>query len=135
MVKHEIIPTRDGYSVRIYDAPACGWRILFAQKEGAIGTYTTYDDAKAGVRLYDRSDKTVLFEAELEVYLRSARTGIALDGCGLPSLVRFGEPDHCAYATFILPEDFIIKQSDLKIIGYRGKEPVYSAGWDLPDKR
>jgi hypothetical protein len=37
-----------------------------------------------GVRIYDRSDKTVLFEAELEVYLHAARTGIALGGCGLP---------------------------------------------------
>jgi hypothetical protein len=134
VVKHEILPNSDGFSVRIYDAPAGGWRILFGQKEGAIGSYTTYDDAMAGVRVYDRSDKAVLFEAELEVYLKSARTGIALDGCGLPSLVRFGEPDHCAYATFILLEDFIIRQSDLKIIGYRGEEPVYSADWDLPDK-
>jgi hypothetical protein len=120
--------------VRIYDAPAGGWRILFGQTEGAIGTYTTYDDAMEGVRIYDRSDKTVLFEAELDVYLQAARTGIALVGCGLPSLVRFGEPDHYAYATFTLSEDFIIKQSALKIIGYRGEEPVYSAGWDLPDK-
>src|SRR5262245_9201664 len=133
MVKHEIIPNRDGHSVRIYDAPAGGWRILFGQEEGAIGTYTAYEDAMAGVQIYDCSDKTVLFEAELEVYLRSARTGIALDGCGLPSLVRFGEPDHCAYATFILSEGFI-RKSALKIIGHRGEEPVYSAGWDLPDK-
>ena len=135
MVKHKIVPNRDGYSVRVYDAPAGGWRILFEQKEGAIGTYTTYDDAKAGVRVYDRSDKTILFEAELDVYIQSARTGMALDGCGLPSLVRFGDPDHCVYATFILSEDFIIRQSALKIIGYRGEETVYSAGWDLPDKR
>lgn len=134
MVKHEIVPNGDGLSVRIYDAPAGGWRILFGQTEGAIGTYTTYDDAMAGVRVYDRSDKSVLFEAELDVYLQAARTGIALDGCGLSSLVRFGEPDHCAYATFILSEDFIIKQSALKIIGYRREGPVYSTGWDLPDK-
>ena len=134
MVRHEIVPNSDGFSVRIYDALAGGWRILFEQKEGAIGTYTTYDDAMAGVRVYERSDKTALFEAELNVYLRAARTGIVLDGCGLPSLVRFSEPDHCAYATFILSEDFIIKQSALKIIGYRGGEPVYSAGWDLPCK-
>jgi hypothetical protein len=120
--------------VRIYDAPAGGWRILFGQTEGATGTYTTYDDAMAGVRVYDRSNKAVLFEAELDVYLQSARTGIALGGCGLPSLVRFGEPDHCAYATFTLSEDFIISRSDLKIIGYIGEEPVYSAAWDLPDK-
>ena len=134
MVGFEIIPYHDGYSVRIYDAPAYGWRILFGQKDGAIGAYTTHEDAVAGVRVYDRSDKSVLFEAELEVYLRSARTGIALDGCGLPSLVRFGEPDHWAYATFTLSEDFIVKQSALMIIGYKGKEPVYSAGWGLPDK-
>jgi len=133
MVEHEIIPNHDGYSVRIYDAPAGGWRILFVRKEGAIGTYTTYDDAKAGVRVYDRSDKTVLLEAELDVYRQAARTGVALGGCGLPSLVRFGEPAHCAYAAFILSEDFI-RKSALKIIGYRGEEPVYSAGWDLPDK-
>ncbi len=134
MVEHEIIPNGDEYRVRIYDAPASGWRILFRQKEGAIGAYTTYEDATAGVRIYDRADKTVLFEAELEVYLQAARTGIALNGCGLPSLVRFGAPDHWAYATFTLAEDFIVKQSALKIIGYKGGEPVYSAGWDLPDK-
>jgi hypothetical protein len=134
MVEHEIVPNRDGYSVRIYDAPAGGWRIPFGQTEGAIGTYTTYDDAMEGVRIYDRSDKTVLFEAEIEVYLQSARMGITLAGCGLPSLVRFGEPDHCAYATFTWAEDFISIRSDLKIIGYRGEEPVYSAAWDLPDK-
>ncbi len=134
MVKHEIVPNGSDFSVRIYDAPADGWRILFGQTEGAIGTYTIYDDAMEGVRIYDRSDKTVLFEAELDVYLQSARTGIALDRCGLSSLVRFGEPDHCTYATFILSEDFIIKQSALKIIGYRREAPVYSAGWDLTDK-
>lgn len=134
MVEHEIIPNGDEYSVRIYDAPAYGLRILFGQKEGAIGAYTTYEDAVAGVRIYDSSDKTVLFEAELGVYLRSVRTGITLDGCGLPSLVRFGEPGHWAYATFTLSEDFIVKQSVLKIIGYKGGEPVYSAGWSLPDK-
>jgi hypothetical protein len=133
VVEYEIIPNHDGYSVRIYDAPACGWRILFVQKEGAIGAHTTYGDAMMSVRVYDHSDKTVLFEAEINVYLQAARTGIALDGCGLPSLVRFGEPDHCAYAAFILSEDFI-RKSALKIIGYRGEEPVYSAGWDLPDK-
>jgi hypothetical protein len=133
VVEHEILPNSDGYSVRIYDAPACGWRIIFEQKEGAIGAYTTYEDAMAGAQIYDRSDKTVLFEAELDVYLQAARTGIALDGCGLPSLVRFGEPDHCAYAAFILSEEFI-RKSALKIIGYRGEKPVYSAGWDLLDK-
>jgi hypothetical protein len=130
VVEHEIVPDGDGFSVRIYDAPAGGWRILFGETEGAIGTYTTYDDAKAGVRVYGRSDKTVLFEEEFEVYLQSARTGMTLDSFGLPSLVRFGELNHCAYATFILSEAFVIK-SDLKIIGYRGEEPVYSAGWDL----
>lgn len=100
MVKHEIIPNGDGFSVRIYDAPAGGRRILFGQTEGVIGAYTTYGDAMEGVRVYDRSDKTVLFEAEPDVYLQAARAGIALDGCGLPSFVRFGDPDQCAYATF-----------------------------------
>ena len=133
MVEHEIVQNGDGFSVRIYDAPAGGWRILFEQKEGAIGTYTAYDDAMAGVRVYDRSDKTVLFEAELDVYRQAARTGIALGGCGLPSLVRFGDADHCAYAAFILAEEFI-RKSALKIIGYRGEGPVYSAGWDLTGK-
>ena len=133
MIEHEIVQNSGGFSVRIYDAPADGWRIVFGQTEGAIGAYTTYDDAMAGVQVYDRSDKTVLLEAELDVYLQSARTGIALGGCGLPSLVRFGEPDHCAYATFIMSEGFI-RKSALKIIGHRGEEPVYSAGWDLPDK-
>jgi hypothetical protein len=33
MVEHKIVPNRDGYSVRIYDAPAGGIRILFRQKE------------------------------------------------------------------------------------------------------
>jgi len=134
VVEHEIVTNGDGFSVRIYDAPAGGWRILFEKKEGAIGAYTAYDNAMMGVRVYDRSDKTVLFEADLEVYLQSAHTGIALGGCGLPSLVRFGEPDHWAYATFTLSEDFIVKQSVLKIIGYKGGEPLYSAGWSLPDK-
>jgi hypothetical protein len=133
VVEHKIVSNRDRYSVRIYDAPAGGWRILFGQKEGVIEMYTTYDDTMEGVRIYDRSDKTVLFEAELEVYLQSARTGIALSGCGLPSLIRFGEQGHCAFATFTLSEDFIIGRSDLKIIGYRGEKPVYSAAWNLPD--
>jgi len=134
VVEHEIVQNGDGFSVRIYDAPAGGWRILFEQKGGAIGTYITYDDAMAGVRVYDRSDKTVLFEAELDVYRHAARTGFALGGYGLPSLIRFGDADHCAYAAFILAEEFI-RKSALKIIGYRGEEPVYSAGWDLPGKR
>src|SRR5262245_19682947 len=101
VVEHEIVPNGDGFNVRIYDAPTASWSILFGQTKGAIGTYTTDEDAKAGVRVYDRSDKTALFEAEFEVYLQAARTGIALDSCGLPSLVRFGELNHCAYATFI----------------------------------
>jgi hypothetical protein len=129
VVEYEIVPNGDGFSVQIYDAPAIGWRILFREKDGAIEAYTKYDDAKAGVQIYDRSDKTVLFEAELEVYLRSARMGIALDGCGLPSLVRFGEPGHWVYATFTLSEGFV-KQSCIEIIGYKkGEEPIYSAGW------
>ncbi len=133
MVEHKIVPSRDGYSVRIYDAPAGGIRVLFGQKEGAINTYTKYEDAVAGVRIYNCADKTVLFDAELEVYLQAARTGVALGDCGLSSLVRFGDPDHCAYATFILSENYI-RQSDLKIIGYKGEESVYSLGWDIPDR-
>jgi hypothetical protein len=133
MVEHEIIPTRDGYSVRIYDAPAGGWRILIGEKEGAIEAFTTHDDAMAGVQVYDRSDKTVLFEAEMEVYLQSAHTGTALGDCGLPSLVRFGEPGHYIFATFTLSEEYI-RKSPMRIIGSKGEEAVYSAGWDLPDK-
>jgi hypothetical protein len=133
MVEHKIVPTGDEYSVRIYDAPAGGIRILFGQKGDAINIYTKYDDAVAGVQVYDCADKTVLFDAELEVYLQAARTGAALGDCGLSSLVRFGEPDHCAYATFILAEEYI-RRSYLKIIGYKGEGAVYSLGWDLPDK-
>jgi hypothetical protein len=133
MVKHKIAPNRDGYSVRIYDAPAGGIRILFGQKCGAINIYTKYEDAVAGVRIYDCADKTVLFDAELEVYLQAACTGAALGDCGLSSLVRFGEPDHCAYATFILSEEYI-RRSDLKIIGYKGEGAAYSLGWDLHDR-
>jgi hypothetical protein len=133
MVEHKIVPNCDGYSVRIYDAPAGGIRILFGQKEGAISIYTKYEDAGAGVRVYDCADKTVLFDAELEAYLKAARTGVALGDCGLLSLVRFGEPDHCAYATFIHSGEYIMR-SDLKIIGYKGDGAVYSLGWGLPDK-
>lgn len=129
VAEYEIVSNGDGFSVHIYDAPAGGWRILFGEKDGPIGVYTKYDDAKAGVQIYDRSDKTALFEAELEVYLRSARTGITLDGCGLPSLVRFSETGHWAYATFTLSEGFV-KQSSIEIIGYKkGEEPIYSVGW------
>ncbi len=130
LVKHEIISDGEGLSVRIYDAPASGWRILFVQKDGAIARYTSKDHALAGVGIYDRSDKTALFDAEIEVYLASARTGRALGECGLSSVVRFGEPDHFVYATFTLPED-LIRRSELKIIGYQGQEPIYSAGWEL----
>jgi hypothetical protein len=133
VVEHEIVPTRNGYTVRIYDTPAGSYRVLFGQKEGAIMTYTKYEDAVAGVQIYDRSNKTVLFDAELEVYLQAVCTSVALGDCGLFSLVRFGEPDHCAYATFILSEDYV-RRSDLKIVGYKGEESVYSLGWDLPDK-
>jgi hypothetical protein len=133
MVEHKIVPNRDGYSVRIYDAPAGGIRILFGQKAGAISTYTKYEDGVAGVRVYDYADKTVLFDAELEVYLQAACTGAALGDCGLSSLVRFGDPGHCAFATFILAEEYI-RRSDLKIIGYKGERAVYSLGWDLPDR-
>jgi hypothetical protein len=68
-----------------------------------------------------------------EVYLQAARIGVALGDCGLSSLVRFGKQDHCAYATFILSEEYV-RQSDLKIIGYKGERAVYSLGWSLADK-
>jgi hypothetical protein len=113
--------------VRIYDAPAGGIRILFRQKDGVIATYTKNKDAVAGVRIYDCADKTVLFDAE-----QAAGTGAVLGDCGLTSLVHFGDYDHCAFATFILTEDYI-RRSDLKIIGYKGEEPVYSLGWNLPE--
>jgi hypothetical protein len=129
MVKYTILPDRDDVIVRIFDAPASGWRTLFVEKDGVIARYTNGEDAMSGVRIYDDSDKNCLFEAELEVYLQSARTGLPLDSCCLPSLVRFGEPDHRVYATFSLSEGFI-GQSVLKIIGYKGDNPVYSKGWD-----
>jgi len=132
MVNHEIIPDGEELSVRIYDAPAGGWRLLFVQKDGAIARYTRKDQALAGVQIYDRSDKAALFDAEMEVYLASAHTGRPLGECGLSSVVRFGEPDHHVYATFTLPEDFI-RRSGLKIIGYKGQEPIYSAGWEIPN--
>lgn len=131
MVKYEIVPDRDNVIVRIFDAPANGWRTLFVEKDGVITRYTNGEDAMSGVRIYDGSDKHCLFEAELDVYLKSARTGLPLDSCGLPSLVRFGEPDHRVYATFSLTEGFI-GQSELKIIGYKGDNPIYSRGWDAP---
>lgn len=130
LVKHEIIPDGEELSVRIYDAPAGGWRLLFVQKDGAIARYTRKDHALAGVGIYDCSDKTALCDAEIEVYLASARTGRPLGECGLSSVVRFGEPDHFVYATFTLPEDFI-RRSSLMIIGYKGRESIYSAGWEI----
>jgi hypothetical protein len=93
MVEHKIVPTRDGYSVRIYDAPAGGIRMLFGQKDGAINIYTKYEDAVTDVRIYDCVDKTLLFDAELGGYLQAARIGVALSDCGLSSLVRFGRMD------------------------------------------
>lgn len=131
MVKYEIISDREVVIVRIYDAPANGWRTLFVEKDGIISRYTNGKDAISDVRIYDNTDKDCLFEAELEVYLKSADTGMALASCGLPSLVRFGEPDHSIYATFTLTERFI-RKSALKIVGYKDDDPIYSEGWDYP---
>ncbi|MCI0392338.1 MAG: hypothetical protein MOB07_26700 [Acidobacteria bacterium] len=128
MVRYEILSDSAELSVRIYDAPAYGWRILFVERDGSIARYVCKDHALVGIGIYDRSDKTPLLYAEAEVYLEAARTGKALGECGLSSLVRFGEPDHYTYATFTLPEDFI-ERSGLKIIGFKGQESIYSAGW------
>jgi len=129
MVGSQILLDNDELSVRIHDAPARGWRILFVEKDGLITRYTCRDHALAGIGIYDRSDKTVPLEMEFEVYREAARTGKALGECGLASLVRFGGPDHYLHAAFTLPEAFI-KQSTLKIIGDRGTESIYSAGWE-----
>lgn len=128
MVEHKIMPDEDELNVRVYDAPAFGWRILFVERDGEIGRYLHREHALAGIRIYDLADKAALFEAELGVYLEAARAGKTLDGCGLSALVRFGGLDQHPYATFILPEDFI-RKSELKIIGYRGEKQIYSAGW------
>ncbi len=130
MVRHEILPDCDGVSVRIFDAPAEGWRTLFVEKDGMIARYEDESGAASGVRIYESSDKTGVFEAELDVYLEAAATGRALGACGLPSLVRFGEADHFVYATFTLAERFV-RQSKHHIIGYKNGDPVYSAAWDV----
>lgn len=129
MVRYEIVPSHDGISVRIFDAPANGWRTLFMEKDGSIVRYEDDDQATSGLRIYDGADKTALIEAELEVYLEAAATGRALGACGLPSLVRFGEADHFVYVTFTLTERFV-RQSKHHIIGYKNDDPIYSAGWD-----
>lgn len=129
MVRYETVPDCDGVSVRIFDAPANGWRTLFVEKDGMIARYENECDAASGVRVYESSDKTGVFEAELEVYLEAAATGRPLGACGLPSLVRFGEADHFVYATFTLAEQFV-RQSKQHIIGYKNGDPIYSAGWD-----
>jgi hypothetical protein len=129
MVRYEIVPDCDGVSVCIFDAPANGWRTLFVEKDGMIARYENECDAASGVRIYESSDKTGVFEAELDVYLEAAATGRTLGACGLPSLVRFGEADHFIYATFTLAEWFV-RQSKHHIIGYKNGDPVYSAGWD-----
>jgi|SRR5215510_10366574 len=131
MVKYEIVSDQDVVIVRIYDTPANSWRTLFVEKDGIIIRYTNGADAISDVRIYENSDKNCLFNAEIEVYLKSAETGLPLTSCGLPSLVLFGEPDHNIYATFTLTESFI-RQSALKIIGYKGDVPIYSRGWDTP---
>lgn len=130
MVRHEIIADGEELSVRVYDGPAGGWRLLFVQKDGAIARYTSKDYALTGAQIYNCADKTALCDAEIEAYLASARTGRPLGECGLSSVVRFGEPDHHVYATFTLPEDFI-RRSSLMIIGYKRQEPIYSTGWEI----
>jgi hypothetical protein len=129
MVRYEIVPDCDGVSVRIFDAPAEGWRTLFVEKDGMIARYEDESGAASGVRIYDSSDKTGVFEAELDVYLEAAATGGSLGACGLPSLVRFGEAGHFVYATFTLAERFV-RQSKHHIIGYKDDDPIYSAAWD-----
>ena len=129
MVRHEILPDCDGVSVRIFDAPAEGWRTLFVEKDGMIARYKDESDAASGVRIYESADKTDVFEAELDVYLEAAATGRALGSCGLPSLVRFGEADHSVYATFTLADRFV-RQSKHHIIGYKNGDPIHSAGWN-----
>jgi len=106
MVRYEILSGNGDLSVRIYDAPAYGWRILFVEREGSITKYASEDHALVGLEIYERSDKAILFEAEIGVYLDAARTGKALGECGLPSLVRFEDRGHHTYATFTLPEAF-----------------------------
>lgn len=103
--------------------------MLFVEKDGMIARYEDKCDAASGVRIYEGSDKTGVFEAELEVYLEAAATGRTLGACGLPSLVRFGEADHFVYVTFTLAEPFV-RQSKHHIIGYKNSDPVYSVGWD-----
>ncbi|MCG3145097.1 MAG: hypothetical protein HONDAALG_02638 [Gammaproteobacteria bacterium] len=129
MVRYEIVPDCDGVSVRIFDAPAEGWRTLFVEKDGMIARYEDECAAASGVRVYEGSDKSGVFEVELDVYLEAAATGRALGACGLPSLVRFGEADHFVYATFTLAELFV-RQSTLHIIGYKNGGSIFSAGWD-----
>jgi hypothetical protein len=129
MVEYTILPSSGGLKIQIYDAPASGWRSLFVEKDGEIGNYTGRDHAEAGVEIYSRADKTIILEAELAVYQEAARTGKSLGECGLKSIIHLGDQDHHPYATFILPEDFIM-ESDLKIIGYKMEDAIYSAGWE-----
>jgi len=128
MVKHRIIPDGNELRVRIYDAPANGWRAMFVEIDGEIGLCPTRDQALTAIENYERADKEQLFEAELKVYLESARTGKALGECGLPSLVRFGDRNPYSYATFTLPEEFV-RKSELKIACRRSGETIRSAGW------
>lgn len=99
------------------------------EKDGSIARYENDAEAIAGLRIYDRADKTALIKAELEGYLKAAATGRTLGGCGLPSLIRFGEADHFVYVTFNLTEQFV-RQSKHHIIAYKDDNPIYSAGWD-----
>jgi hypothetical protein len=130
MVEYTITATSDGLLVQIYDdAPVGGRRILFVERNGQIDKYVNRDRALAGIEIYSSADKRALFEAELSIYLDAAQSGKSLGECGLNALVRFGDQDHYPYATFILPENFI-RNSHLKIIGYRGVGSIYSAGWE-----
>lgn len=131
MIRHGIFPNHDGVSIRIFDAPANGWRTLFTEKDGSVVKYENADEATVGLHIYDSADKTTLIEAELEVYCEAAATGRTLGECGLPSLVRFGKADHFVYATFNLTEQFV-RQSKHHIIAYKGDDPIYSAGWGAP---
>jgi hypothetical protein len=129
MAEYAIIPSSEGLKVQIYDAPASGWRSLFVERDGEIGNYIDRGHAEAGIEIYSRADKTIILEAELAVYQEAVRTGKSLGECGLQSIVHFGDQDHHPYATFILPEDFI-RKSNLKIIGYKIEDAIYSAGWE-----
>jgi len=101
MVRYEVLSDGEELGVRIYDAPAFGWRILFTEEGGSITRYVNRDHALIGIGIYECSGKAALLDAEAEVYLEAARTGKVLNECGLPSLVRFEDADHRLYATLL----------------------------------